>query len=103
MAMSTEQDFAIVSPTLTVDALRDSGYKSTTHALAELIDNGIEAEAHLIELFCVEEMQKIQVRTRARVVEIAVMDDGLGMDQETLRRSLKFGDGTRRNRQGIGR
>lgn len=43
--------FSIVNTEMTVEAMRDSGYKSTTHALAELIDNAIEAEATAIEVF----------------------------------------------------
>ena len=38
---------------MTVKAMRDSGYKSTTHALAELIDNSIESHATAIEVFVV--------------------------------------------------
>ena len=38
-----ELDFSIVSAKLTIEAMRDSGYKSTDHALAELIDNSVEA------------------------------------------------------------
>ena len=34
--------------------MRDSGYKDTDHALAELIDNSIEADAQLIELIICE-------------------------------------------------
>ena len=40
-------DFSIVSPKLTIEAMRDSGYKDTDHAIAELIDNSIEAKAKL--------------------------------------------------------
>ena len=36
---------------------------------------------------------------RARVSEIAVVDNGEGMDSIILRRALKFGDGTRTDRQ----
>ena len=38
--------FLIIDSKSTVQAMRDSGYKSTTHALAELIDNSIESGAH---------------------------------------------------------
>ena len=44
-----EMDFSIIDPTMAVQAMRDSGYKSTTHALAELIDNSIESDADTIE------------------------------------------------------
>lgn len=99
-------DFSIVSPELTVEAMRDSGYRDTDHALAELIDNSIDADATIVELIAVESPADPAVRySRARVSEIAVADDGTGMDAITLRRALKYGDGTRLDRVGgrIGR
>ncbi len=101
-----EFDFSIVSPKLTIEAMRDSGYKDTDHALAELIDNSVEAGADLVEIIAVETPPDPDQRyARARVSEIAVADNGEGMDSTTLRRALKFGDGTRmdRRKQGIGR
>ena len=101
-----ELDFLIVSPRLTIEAMRDSGYKDTDHALAELIDNSVEAGADLVEIIAVETPPNPLKRyARARVSEIAVSDNGEGMDHTTLRRALKFGDGTRmdRRKQGIGR
>jgi len=99
-------DFSIVSPMLTVEALRDSGYKDTDHAIAELIDNSVEAGARLVELIVVEEPPPEDKRyARARIKEVAVADDGEGMDATTLRRALRFGDGTRLDRapRGMGR
>ena len=101
-----ELDFSVVSPALTVQAMRDSGYKDTDHALAELIDNSIEAGAQLIELIiCEAPPNPAQAYARARINEIAVADEGCGMDAVTLRRAFKFGDGTRLDRKsrGIGR
>ena len=101
-----ELDFSIVSAKLTIEAMRDSGYKSTDHALAELIDNSVEASATLVEVVSVETPPDPDVPyARARITEIAVSDDGEGMDRRTLRRALKFGDGTRldRSSRGIGR
>ena len=94
--VAEQLDFSVVSPALTIEALRDSGYKDTDHALAELIDNSIEANAELIELIaCEVPPDPEQPYSRARVNEIAVVDDGDGMDPVTLRRALRFGDGTR--------
>ena len=101
-----ELDFSIVSPKLTIEAMRDSGYKDTDHALAELIDNSIEAGADLVEIIAVETPPDPSQRfARAKVSEIAVADNGEGMNSTILRRALRFGDGTRldRSRRGIGR
>ena len=101
-----ELDFSIVSAKLTIEAMRDSGYKDTNHALAELIDNSVEAGSDLVEIIAVETPPDPRQRfARAQVSEIAVADNGEGMDRTTLRRALKFGDGTRldRKKRGIGR
>ena len=96
-----EFDFSIIDTTMTVQAMRDSGYKSTTHALAELIDNSIESEAHSIEVFG---LSRFDTRTNRRTLqELAVLDDGRGMDRHSLRSALRYGRGTRRERRGIGR
>lgn len=93
--------FSIIDSRTTVKAMRDSGYKSTTHALAELIDNAIESGAMEIEVFGVSRRDS---RTgRFTLSELAVLDNGAGMDARTLRASLRYGYGTRRERRGIGR
>ena len=47
----SQLSFSIIDTKMTVAAMRSSGYRSTTHALAELIDNSIEAGATAIEVF----------------------------------------------------
>ena len=100
-----ELDFSIFPSKLIAAALRDSGYKDTDHAIAELIDNSIDANAHHVELIVVDQPADSSVPyARAQTYEIAVADDGSGMDRTTLRRSLRYGDGTRgQSRKEIGR
>ena len=93
--------FSIIDSRMTVKAMRDSGYKSTTHALAELIDNALESGATEIEIFGVSRRDSRTARFTLR--ELAVLDNGGGMDADTLRGSLRYGHGTRRERRGIGR
>ena len=98
------EDAPFIPADLAIQAMRDSGYKNTAYALAELIDNSVQAEADHCEIICIEEMQTIAERSRRRLVAIAVIDDGNGMDATVLRKSLQFGNGTRLNdRSGIGR
>ena len=98
-----ELDFSIFPSKLIAEALRDSGYKDTDHAIAELIDNSIDADARHVELIVVDRPPEPGVRyARAQTYEIAVADDGSGMDRTTLRRSLRYGDG-RPDRKRIGR
>ncbi len=99
-----EHDGEVIPPSLALKAMRDSGYKNTAYALAELIDNSIQAEANFVEVFCIEKRVLIKERERRRIVEIAVLDNGSGMDVTILRLALQFGNGTHLNdRSGIGR
>jgi hypothetical protein len=100
--MNERYDF--VPAGLAVKAMRDNGYKTTAHAVAELIDNSVQATARLVEFFAVEEPALVSQRQRNRVIELAVLDNGRGMDEETLRIALQFGNGRYLNdRSGIGR
>ena len=97
-------DAQIIPAHLAVAAMRDSGYKNTAYALAELIDNSIQAEAAMIEVLCLEKREQIASRKRSRLWKIAVLDNGTGMNGQTLRMALQFGNGTRLNdRTGMGR
>ena len=97
-------DGEYIPPSLAVKAMRDSGYKNTAYALAELIDNSIQAGADMVEVFCIEKMIPVNQRSRKRMVQIGVIDNGCGMDVSTLRLALQFGNGTHLDdRSGIGR
>ena len=94
----------IVPPHLVVKAMRDSGYRNAAYAIAELIDNAIQAGATRVELLCGEKKEFRRQRQRDQVNQIAVLDNGSGMDADVLRIALQFGNGTRLNdRSGIGR
>lgn len=72
-------------------ALRDSGYSLPT-ALAEVIDNSIEARARDIRI----ELHEAVVRSgRDRVDYITIVDDGIGMSPEDLAKYLVIGFSTR--------
>jgi hypothetical protein len=94
----------VIPQRLAIRAMRDSGYKSTAHAAAELIDNSIQAEAKTVEVFIVEERELVEKKMRWRIKQIAVVDDGYGMDDSVLQMALQFGNGTHlQDRTGIGR
>src|SRR5438105_8657190 len=80
-------------------ATRSTGYRSLAAALAELIDNGLQAGADRIRVFINEE------RTgNGREISIAVLDNGSGMDAHTLVKALQFGGSNRfDDRTGLGR
>ncbi|MBD1812924.1 ATP-binding protein [Microcoleus vaginatus DQ-U2] len=84
----------IVPVHLVVQAMRDNGYKNAAYALAELIDNSIQAGATEVELLCAEKETQLEQRRRSRIHQIAVLDNGSGMDNTVLRMALQFGNGT---------
>ena len=99
MAKDKNFDYEICPPGLSVQAMRNSGYKDAAHAIAELIDNSIQAgviakknKTDVEVLCCVEE--EFNQRTVKRIKEIAVYDNASGMDPDTMRIALQFGNGT---------
>jgi hypothetical protein len=100
-------DYSIVREDRFIEATRDSGYKGTDSALSELIDNSIQAGAKrvAIEFRTIDHEPTGPGRpTMSRVGEVAIGDNGRGMNGETLRRALRFGDSSRFNdRAGLGR
>jgi len=89
----TEKDYHIFSGSRLIESMRSGGYKDTSYAVAEIVDNAIDAGAKHIEIMC---QDKISHSTNRRSVEkIAVLDDGHGMSATEIRDSLLFGDGTR--------
>lgn len=79
-------------------ATRDTGYRSLAAAVAELIDNSLQARATRVEIFVLDNDE------RDRTPLIAVRDDGCGMTRATLRHALRFGGSERFNdRTGTGR
>lgn len=95
----------IIPTELAIRAMRDSGYRNTAYALAELLDNSAQANASLIEVFCVEDTEILaEGRRKKRIHKIAVLDNGSGMSDSVLRKALQFGNGTHlKDRVGIGR
>lgn len=96
-ANATASDCPIIALAAFIDAIRDSGYRTPAHALAELVDNSLEAGATRVG---------ITVRTDgcSGAQTISVLDDGCGMPPATLQQALQFGGSTRFNaRTGTGR
>ena len=89
----------IVNVSHFAESTRDSGYKSTASAVAELVDNGFQAGARRVQIFV-----KTNGRQGGPDVSVAVLDDGSGMSEATLRHALQFGGSSRHgDRSGIGR
>jgi hypothetical protein len=101
----------IIPQQLAIRSMRSSGYRDTAHAIAELIDNSVQAGDGVnprteVEVLCVDRYQTVNKRKRRQLDEIAVYDNASGMDPKTLRDALQFGNGTRLTRdkqKGIGK
>ncbi len=80
-----------------IQSVRDAGYSNAARAIAELIDNSIEANANHIRIILEE--------SGGRLSRVLVYDDGDGMPPEVLQMCLQFGNGTRMTgpRKGMGR
>ncbi|NYR10827.1 ATP-binding protein [Psychrobacter sp. BI730] len=93
-----------VRPSQVIESMRDNGYKNTAYALAELIDNSIQAGAKTVRFVCFEAYEKVNNTSRKRIQKIAILDDGYGMDEETLYMSLEFGASkNRQDPEGMGK
>lgn len=104
-------NYSIIPPHLSIKAMRSSGYKDTAYALAELIDNSIQAGEGLdrrveVEVICIDRSGYETGTGRRQLDRIAVYDNASGMTAETLRSALQFGVGTHldtANQHGIGK
>lgn len=94
----------IIDAYLGLAALRQAGYKSTATAVAELVDNSLEAKAINIDIIAISNPVVVTNRTSNQITKIAVLDDGEGMDEVVLSQCLSMGWGTRlEKREGLGR
>lgn len=71
-----------------VQAARDMGYLSVSSAIAELIDNAIQASATHVRI-------SISRNDESGYPKIEVEDDGVGMNEDVLSTCLQFGGSTR--------
>ena len=73
-------------------ALRDTPYNSTAHALAELVDNSIDARAQDVDVLIMNHRESAPSGQSIRVVRgLAVVDNGHGMSPEVLAQALVVG------------
>lgn len=81
------------------DGARNTGYKSTYNAIAEIVDNSIEENAKHVFIIGSQDL----VLNQQGIKKFAFLDDGNGMGEDILSKCLQIGFTTRRNRKGMGR
>ena len=93
--MVTNNRIPFFSASYVITALRAGPYKDTMWALAELLDNSIEALSFINKILLIEDFHPT---TRRRVLnQIAVLDCGIGMTKDLLTESVSFGRGSHLN------
>lgn len=89
---------ALVDPAHFLVATRDSGYKTTALAVAELIDNSLQAAATRVSV------DVVRIDDSDFPLEVRVTDNGAGMDAALLSHALTFGGSSRfDDRSSLGR
>ncbi len=89
--VTTQERIPVVLTGHALRSLRDSGY-TLPAAVGEVIDNSLEANANTIRVILDDDEDG---RGRRRIHRIIFVDDGDGMDQETLFHYLQIGFSTR--------
>ncbi len=83
------------------EAARRTEYESIESAASEIVDNAVEANADDIRVIITSKHNR--KTGRKEIEHIGFLDNGDGMDVETLHGALVYGETTRRESRGIGR
>src|SRR5690554_6354999 len=79
--------------------LQNNGYKNSVYAIAEIIDNSIQAEAKKIDVIIINDTTQ-----SSSISEVIIIDDGHGMDRNEFSKALMMNSGSRGGaKQGLGK
>lgn len=81
---------------------RSSGYKSTVYAMAEIVDNSVDAESTVIDIVFSEKENYTGQRRRNLLDRIFFLDNGKGMNEKILNSCLTFAEGAGKSNVRIG-
>lgn len=96
-----DASFSLVAAEAFVEGMRDSGYKSTGTAIDEFVDNAMQAQAERVDIVYAIEKQGAN---KHEIGDIAIIDDGHGMEPDMIRAAVLWGGTHRANdRTGFGR
>lgn len=85
-----------------IEQLRSSGYKNPIYAMAEIIDNSVDAKAKEIDITIVEQNINNGVKRTRKIKDVFFIDNGNGMSKNEINGCLRFADGAGRNDERIG-
>jgi hypothetical protein len=83
------------------ESARRTEYRNIESAISEIVDNSLEA--HADEIYIIILSKDNWDNGRKEISEIAILDNGDGMEPDILHGALSFGEGTRKERKGMGR
>lgn len=99
-ASAQRSRFGLMVPEAFVRGIRDIGYRSNGDAIAELIDNALQAYADRVDVLFGYEGSS----SSKKPVQLAVVDNGHGMEADMIRMAVMWGGTHRENdRRGLGR
>lgn len=99
-ASSGRSKFGLMVPEAFVRGIRDLGYRGNGDALAELIDNALQAYADRVEVLFGYDGST----SNKKPAQLAVVDNGHGMEPDMIRMAVMWGGTHRENdRNGLGR
>jgi len=91
-----------ISAGLAIDSFRKMGF-NVGSAICEIIDNSLEANSTSIEI-TIKYLPKSTLQTYRRIEKFVFVDNGGGMESDTLYDCLVLGEGTKRlSKKGIGK
>lgn len=97
---ASDRNLNLFVPEAFVRGIRHIGYKSNLEAIAELVDNSIQAYSERVDLL----FDFANDGSAAKPTQLAVVDDGHGMGPAMLRFAMMWGGTHRENdRAGLGR
>jgi len=85
-----------------IEKQRSSGYRSTIHAMAEIVDNSVDAAATKIDIVIKQKEKTTGTRKSLSIDEIFFLDNGKGMSYENINKCLTFSEGEGKSKNRIG-
>ncbi|MBB3302304.1 hypothetical protein FHT72_005953 [Rhizobium sp. BK077] len=96
----TRSKFGLMVPEAFVRGIRDLGYRSNGDAVAELIDNSVQAYADRVDVLFGYD----GTSSNKKPAQLAIVDNGHGMEPDMIRMAVMWGGTHRENdRSGLGR
>lgn len=87
-------DFPLFNSKHAIESQRRSGYRNTSAAAREIVDNAIEAKASQIDVFFDQVKRGKGKKDGEAVSSVAFLDNGSGMSPKMVRYALSWGAGT---------